>query len=200
MKMIEGQREVLVEGEAEAEDVEGSKTYRIRIRWPVTNAGYGVTERETAEPGIRMVTPQIFFGEEWQAADDSDVVQIEVSLVSIDGDCIVYDSGASISIFNDYGGHEKIELPRKTIMTGNGRIVTTSGFVHPLFGLVYVYEKLPVKIVSAYEITHNERYQIVTYPDGTLDVYDADGTVFYVRWKKSMKWKKWWCLCQNRRK
>ena len=69
-------------------------------------------------------------------------------------------------------------------MTGNGRIETSSGFMHPLFGLVYVYEELPVNIVSAYEISHNPRYQVVPYPDDTRDVYDANGTVFFVRWNK----------------
>ena len=121
--------------------------------------------------------------------DDSDVVHIslsdvEISMIGVEKDFIVYDSGASISIFNDYGGHEKLVLPKKFVMTGNGRIETSSGFMHPLFGLVYVYEELPVNIVSAYEISHNPRYQVVPYPDDTRDVYDADGTVFYVRWRK----------------
>ena len=46
-----------------------------------------------------------------------------------------------------------------------------------------MHEKLPVNIVSAFEITHNNRYEIVSHPDGTLDVYDTDGNVFYVRWR-----------------
>ena len=121
--------------------------------------------------------------------DNSDVVHIslsdvEIAMISVERDLIVYDSGASISIFNDYGGHEKLVLPKKFLMTGNGRIETSSGFMHPLFGLVYVYEELPVNIVSAYEISHNPRYQVVPYPDDTRDVYDANGTVFFVRWNK----------------
>ena len=76
-----------------------------------------------------------------------------------------------------------MSLPNKIIVTGSGRIQTNAGFIHPIFGQVYVHEKLPVNIVSAFEITHNSRYEIVSYPDGTLDVYDTDGKVFYVRWR-----------------
>ena len=106
------------------------------------------------------------------------------SLSDFANDLIIFDSGASISIFNNYGSHQKVMLPMKTIITGSGRIHSGEGFLHPIFGLVYVHPALPVNIVSAYDITHNERFRVHTYPDGTLDVdvNDGYGTTFYVRW------------------
>ena len=58
--------------------------------------------------------------------------------------------------------------------------------MHPIFGVVYVHSALPVNIVSAYEVTHNDKFRVHTYPDGTLDVEVNDdyGTIFYVRWKR----------------
>ena len=98
---------------------------------------------------------------------------------------IIYDTGASVSIFKDTYSYELRSLPTKNIMTGNGRVSTSSGYVHPIFGLVYVLESLPVNIVSVYEINHNERFEVLPYPDGTMvvRVNDDVGTTFYVKWK-----------------
>ena len=79
-----------------------------------------------------------------------------------------------------------MSLPNKIIVTGSGRIQTNAGFIHPIFGLVYVHQSLPVNILSAYAICHNNKYEIHTYPDGTLDVRvnDEAKTMFFVRWKR----------------
>ena len=46
-------------------------------------------------------------------------------------------------------------------MTENGIISTFSSFAHPIYSLVHVLEKLPVNIVSAYEITHNDKFEAI---------------------------------------
>ena len=79
-----------------------------------------------------------------------------------------------------------MSLPNKIIVTGSGRIQTNAGFIHPIFGLVYVHQSLPVNILSAYAICHNNKYEIHTYPDGTLDVRvnDEVGIIFLLDGKR----------------
>ena len=42
-----------------------------------------------------------------------------------------------------------------------------------------------MNIVSVYEINHNERFEVMPYPDGTMvvRVNDDVGTTFYIKWK-----------------
>ena len=84
---------------------------------------------------------------DWNMMDS--VIQLEgcfLSQLSLSHNFIIYDKEASTSIFKAFYGYRRLELPTKTIVTGNGNISTSSGFVHPIYGLVYVQESLPIKI------------------------------------------------------
>ena len=63
--------------------------------------------------------------------DDSDVVHVGgcyISKLVLSDNIIIYDTGASVSIFKSMYGYKRRVLLKKNIVTGNGMISTTPNF------------------------------------------------------------------------
>ena len=100
---------------------------------------------------------------------------------------VIVDTGASLNIFPDTVGYQKIQLPAVRVRSVHGVRILSEGIEHPLWGQIYVDHNTTAKILSFGKLVSNKDFKVVPENGGTFKIeHIPTSTTLHTFWRNSV--------------